>query len=204
MRLQRIDALRAPPAPGRYYSVPCAFVKAFDRLDWWPVRGHWHEDKKLLEFPLHHYHLDGRFLNKDQRRYVGGQYDAPESEFATAFTYGFGGLVRRINGAAIGALRSSPNVEPPVEWKRRKCWTSSVPVIFGCGPSNLQLVRKFCTLKNEFAGAQCPSRDGQWICPHKGYGLGAEPVENGRITCPLHGLIIDAQTGVVLPHACAS
>ena len=43
-----------------------------------------------------------------------------------------------------------------------------------------------------------------WICPHQATPLGSiEPVD-GIIICPLHGLRIDAQTGIVVPSVSAA
>lgn len=35
-------------------------------------------------------------------------------------------------------------------------------------------------------------------CPHRGYDLSSQPIVNGVVTCPLHGLQFDANTGEVL------
>src|SRR4051812_31817610 len=45
-------------------------------------------------------------------------------------------------------------------------------------------------------GTQAPrGRNGQWLCPHRGYPLGTEPERSGLLVCPMHGLCIDAKSG---------
>ncbi|MBX9847503.1 MAG: Rieske 2Fe-2S domain-containing protein [Xanthobacteraceae bacterium] len=50
-----------------------------------------------------------------------------------------------------------------------------------------------------FAGTQCARGKGGFICQHRNAVLGSIEPRDGVITCPLHGLRIGAQTGVVLP-----
>lgn len=51
-----------------------------------------------------------------------------------------------------------------------------------------------------FAGTQCGKGKRGWVCPHKHFPLGTiEPV-NGVLKCPLHGLRIDAATGMVISN----
>jgi hypothetical protein len=53
-------------------------------------------------------------------------------------------------------------------------------------------------LRTMFAGQQCPQGKGGWICPHQKASLGSIKPVDGIITCPLHGLRIDAASGRVL------
>lgn len=54
-------------------------------------------------------------------------------------------------------------------------------------------------IQGDWSGQQCPRGKAGWICPHRKASLGSiEPVD-GVITCPLHGMRINAETGVVLP-----
>lgn len=47
-------------------------------------------------------------------------------------------------------------------------------------------------------GAQCKRAKSGWICPHRNFHVGSiKPNKHGRIICPLHGLQIDAETGIV-------
>jgi Rieske 2Fe-2S protein len=54
------------------------------------------------------------------------------------------------------------------------------------------------TLRKLFAGHQCAAGKGGWICPHRKASLGSIQPVDGIITCPLHGLRIDAATGKML------
>lgn len=54
-------------------------------------------------------------------------------------------------------------------------------------------------LNRRYAGKQCMgSRKLGWICPHKKLWLGSQPPVKGMITCPGHGLRIDADSGRIL------
>lgn len=39
------------------------------------------------------------------------------------------------------------------------------------------------------------------VCPHRGMSLASQPVEDGCVTCPLHGLRWDVVTGALAPRA---
>lgn len=55
-------------------------------------------------------------------------------------------------------------------------------------------------IQRDYAEQQCASGKGGWICPHRKFSLGSiEPID-GVITCPLHGMKIDAATGRAMPH----
>lgn len=53
-------------------------------------------------------------------------------------------------------------------------------------------------IQRDFAGHQCASGKGGWICPHRKFSLGSIDPVDGIITCPLHGMQIDAATGRAL------
>ena len=56
-------------------------------------------------------------------------------------------------------------------------------------------------LNESFAGQQCRKGKRGFVCPHKLFPLGSVQVVDGVITCPLHGLRIDAQSGRCLGTA---
>lgn len=61
------------------------------------------------------------------------------------------------------------------------------------------------SMRSEFAGRQCQrDKNGGWICPHRGMRLGSAPVVDGLITCPLHGLVIDAASGICRHSTCTN
>jgi hypothetical protein len=50
-------------------------------------------------------------------------------------------------------------------------------------------------LNDRLAGRQAKRGKGGWICPHRAVALGSQPVIDGIVTCPLHGLRLDAASG---------
>ncbi len=79
-------------------------------------------------------------------------------------------------------------------WRRRKCIRAYVPYTLPGGRDTSPVF----VLRGIFAGHQCERGKGGWICPHRKASLGSLSPVNGVITCPLHGLRIDAETGIVL------
>jgi hypothetical protein len=87
-------------------------------------------------------------------------------------------------------------------------WNTDMTILrVGAGARRVAIrsVRQQSTNMNTaFAGTQCRKGKRGFVCPHKLFPLGSvEPVA-GVITCPLHGMRIDAATGVCLgpPERC--
>lgn len=78
----------------------------------------------------------------------------------------------------------------PIVLRRRTCLRE--PIQFR-GPSEFSI--KF---QAAFAGTQCGKGKRGWVCPHKHFPLGSIAPIDGVLKCPLHGLRIDAETGVCL------
>lgn len=55
-------------------------------------------------------------------------------------------------------------------------------------------------IQRHYAGAKCAKGKGGWVCPHQKASLGSIMPIDGVITCPLHGLKIDAETGIVIDN----
>ena len=54
-------------------------------------------------------------------------------------------------------------------------------------------------LQAAVAGARCQRDAAGWVCPHRQFSFGSiAPDSCGIITCPLHGLQVDAATGVAI------
>lgn len=100
-------------------------------------------------------------------------------------------FVRSEDRASTAPLHDYPDLplsKPTL--KRRKCLRAQH--IFN-GPAKIM-----SPFRAAFAGNQCADSKLGWICPHKQIALGSTPVIDGVITCPLHGLRIDAATGKCL------
>jgi hypothetical protein len=73
-----------------------------------------------------------------------------------------------------------------------KCTKSHVEYPFGEAEQVIKI-------NKHWAGQQCDRSKFGWICPHRNVQLGSMAPIDGVITCPLHGMRINAETGVVLP-----
>jgi hypothetical protein len=181
MALQRITALAKPPMVGKAYLVPVVEYEWYGFSHEWPVFPFRHEDGEFLAFPYFHFHLDPRFMNKWQWKHA-----ASFSDF----------MSRREGVAPFISTQRSPlcsrGIEVPADftWARRTCQRAEIPYYFR------EVIDS--KLTPAFAGQQCAKARTGWVCPHKHFPLGQIPAEDRVITCPLHGLRIDVDTGVVL------
>lgn len=195
MTAERITTLTAPPIVGQVYLVPTIMYPGFggSRLRAWPVFLPKHEDKEHLNFAWLHYHVDPRFLSRDAQRqaarihqhtaYDDGQ---PEAVLAWSATQ-----ARPLHWLDDGGNRP----HPAPAWVRLKCRFAAVEYQHAKQPTIVMLAETF-------AGRQCRSSAAGWLCPHKKFVLGSIPPDaNGLLTCPLHGLQIDAATGIVAGRA---
>jgi nitrite reductase/ring-hydroxylating ferredoxin subunit len=180
--LERVDRLTSAAVVGQFYLVPTVFAEWDYRLDHWPVIGPFHADKQFFDFEYGHYHIDGRFLNARQQRHAERRF------------YTFTAQIQRTPLMTKEGTLNDPM--PKTELRRRKCHVSHLDYEH----HHEVPVKK---LLNHFAGQQCAHGKAGWICPHQKASLGSVAAIDGVITCPLHGLRIDATSGVVLaPHNC--
>jgi hypothetical protein len=169
--IERVDQLSHPPVVGRLYLVPTVTGLWFSKIADWPVIGEKHEDRKFFNFPHQHYHLDRRFLVADWRL-----------KFANTSPLRQDALHKHHENQSLP--------ESPV-WRIRKCRRSGI--IF---PTDHHMVRE---IQATFSGAVCRKDAAGWVCPHRQFPLGSiAPDERGVVLCPMHGLQIDAETGVVV------
>jgi hypothetical protein len=180
--LQRIDELTEPPVVGKYYLVQCVRGKWRGMMGDWPVMGSKHDDARFLNFPQRHYHLNRFFLDDESATAAAA---TPLGEFQRETP----------NGAWMRGYPEN-NPLPPPNLRRLRCRRSEV-VPF---PTDRTVEKPAWTsMYSHYAGHQCKRGHG-WICPHKGLDLGPiAPGPDGLIMCPLHGLRVDAGTGVVEP-----
>lgn len=173
--MQKFDDLTEPPIVGRFYLVPTVIGTWCEEDGPWPVMGMKHEDAEWLSFPYIHYHLNRFFLN-DHDEWVA---------IANPIAEPLDGIGYRMNDP----------IPAPVlrKWKCRRSAVTAFPV----NQINKTRTNKWFAMFDHYAGAQCAHSNG-WICPHKGARLGAIIPIGGVITCPLHGMRIDARTGIVL------
>lgn len=97
-------------------------------------------------------------------------------------------MLERVTTSPLHTHSGTPLSKPVL--RRRKCLREQA--IFD-GPSKIMT-----PFRKSFAGHQCATGKRGWVCPHRHVALGSTPAINGVITCPLHGLRIDAETGKCL------
>jgi hypothetical protein len=176
MTIERVDRQTAPLVEGRFYLVPTIAAKWCGKFAVWPVIGPMHDDREIFNFELDHYHVDARFLPRRFRH--------PELAFSHPLHRGW-------PYTDDAAPLPSPTL------RRRLCALAHLgfEVPYGVNPAPW---KELC---RAFAGQQCTAGKGGWICPHRKASLGSIQAVDGIITCPLHGLRIDAATGRVLEVA---
>lgn len=190
MAMQRADRLKEPPVVGRYYLVPSILwdreysgygrkvrehlraIQESSGATWWPVWGIKHEDTEHFNFPYLHYHIDPRFLTRRQWAHFKNRRLSP-----------------------LGAVQGSPLNHsellggPPKPVLRRKRCTSAHSEWEHCDAVSVT------SLNRAFKDTICRSGKRGLVCPHRQFPLGTVEVRDGVVTCPLHGLRIDAATG---------
>jgi hypothetical protein len=196
MSLQRVDRLKEPPVVGRWYLVPAILwdrssfsslgqsewkilreLKTGPHAKWWPVWGRKHNDIEYFNFAALHYHIDPRFLTRRQVKEV--------------WCSGSRTVLQELQAQPLShtGLKSGP---PKPTLQRMKCTLSHAE----WGHSG---AKKVLALNADYAGKQCRNGKFGLVCPHKQFPLGSALAIDGVITCPLHGLRIDAATGKCLP-----
>ena len=168
MTIQSINTMSAAPVPGRFYMVPS--VK-FEWLGWhremlWPIIGPPHNDLEFFNFEDVHWHVDIRFLTAAHLLHAGG--------------------VNVIEGKPI-PLKMLDGQRPVL--RRFRCHDNIEKYHHADSPS-------VQNLNSHFSGRQSIAGRHGWVCPHQNVPVGTmAPDADGIITCPLHGLRIDALTG---------
>lgn len=165
----RVDSLTAPPVVGQFYLVRTVLIRFFTATKEWPVIGPAHEDGEIGGLSIPHHHLDWRFI--------------PASE----------AMLERRYGYVLNAQDGGPLPKPIL--RRRKCVRANLAWYI---PWN-RLEGPVEKVRRVYAGRQCTKNEGGFVCPHRHAPLGSIKPHDGVIVCPLHGLRINAETGVVLP-----
>ena len=180
--------------PGGRYPRPCvrAFWPAGSRKALWiPVIGPPHSDGEIIGFNHVHWHVDFRFLRKEQRETMCGQ---SSSVFSYPITFA-------APEVGDGAVRVGVNLLPSPEYPRESYWRVMLrqfrenyppyPYSPGDGkPSWLPRLEE----------AHADDTLHGLVCPHRGASLeGMAPDPEGCVTCPLHGLRWNLVSGKLCP-----
>lgn len=180
MTLQRADRVTEPLVEGRYYLVPVITAKWHYVMSSWPVVGPPHTDLEFFDFKPEHYHVDGRFFTAPQIKIAEDSYRSRS-------------LAAEVQAIPLHAYPGEPPLSKPV-LKKRRCNFPFLPYEHGAE-------KPIKDLRTHYAGTQCERGKGGWICPHRKASLGSVTPIDGVVTCPLHGLRINAETGFVLSPA---
>lgn len=187
-KTQSIEDLDRPPAVGTRYLVPTVLYPWFGKLEPWPVMGPKHTDAEHVGFHPEHYHVDVRFLSEAQVRRI------------ERVSLGMG--IETIVASSPLACRGDDGgtkTHPDPVIRRLTCRRSAhgYPLY---GARSQQGLRR---LAEAYGDRKCGrNAEGALVCPHKGFVLSSlEPDENGRVVCPLHGLVIDTRSATVVPLA---
>lgn len=187
--MERADKLTEPPIVGRYYLVPAIPWKrkapyGVDHNDsdlWWPVIGPRHNDLEFFNFEHLHFHVDPRFLSKRHWQFV--------------FDDGRGGKLFSVLATPLSGVNMPKGPRDP-KLRKMCCSMDTVP-----SPEWIAGSKQVIDLNRTFAGKQCARGKRGWVCPHRKIALGSVTPIDGVITCFLHGLRIDAETGRCLGSA---
>lgn len=168
---------------GQFYNVPCVRGAwgTDSRVRDWPVMGALHEDGDIIGFKWKHYHIDWRFVARPHdslslREGADGHTTTAQHRYARPLM-----VWDRMNYLGLPA---------PV-LRRRKCVRAHTL------PFDARPIKWLPKLEAAHADCKMVGR----ICPHRGYDLSHEPVdENGVVTCPCHGLRWNVFTGALAPR----
>ena len=178
--------------PGNTYTTKCvrACLSTTSPPEWIPVIGPAHDDTEIIRFNDVHLHIDWRFLGPRQRAKVmtlGG--DVPQGIVITV-------VYPNDGSGPIAMDKALKAVDTPNESflkEKRKIYHGPFPPYPEEPPPHwlpaLSKAYRDATLTPEQA------------CPHRGTDLSdVEPDDQGRITCPLHGLRWRVDTGAAEPQ----
>ncbi len=182
----RIDEVEGPLEIGKSYEVPVLRAKYGGRRDYWPVLLPIHGDVEFFAVHKEHYHTDTRFFDDSQWAHMKGETDVEKNENANNAVIPYDDLYKF-----------------EVEWRTLEC-RRLIPNRLAIAAAKMAKVDPrnedpFRQCQTKYAGKQCKHAKGAWICPHQGARLNGVPVVDGIVTCPLHGLRINHETGIVLP-----
>lgn len=171
--MQKVDEIVGTLTEGEFYLVPTitGSLGGHKKVEEYPIIGPRHYDVEFFNIHSPHYHLDLRFINN---RYWRDQLHCE--------------VVVAVGRRASGEL-------PTPQYKKLICIHRHIEINT---VTNASAPGGHDQLRKHFAGTQCGgSRETGWICPHKRMFLGSQPASYGIITCPGHGLKINADTGKV-------
>lgn len=177
---------------GKFYSVPHIKNAAGEFI---PINSHLHEDKKIINFPLKHWHVDWRFLSNEI-------YEYETSNCINSF----------IEGKTILCLHHESEIgvwlprwvtsSIQVVYLKRKCKRSySAGNFFQENPGRVRNTNWVGELAKTFCHSKLKKVGGKLICPHKGIVIDESCKDlDGNYVCPGHLLKFNPETLQVVQH----
>ena len=208
---------------GRMYTVPVIRGPWRPRTKsitaWWPVLGPVHSDLEIIGFKPHHHHVDFRFLTQNLRR--------PDTTHSHAVHPCHYIPITDVSpeGGIRPEWELKKNFKKFAQDQQQfNLWTTSsdtnqIPLDYLSTPPGKLIppdtYRKDAKRLYQGPWVQYPDRYIPWlmkltaayqnaklrpdmICPHRGTDLSGIEPQDDVITCPLHGLRWNAQTGEAL------
>lgn len=184
---ESVATLATPPIVGRFYQVPC-FLHHYEsrravRQTWVPIIGDLHEDSQIIGVAGQHWHYDWRFITQAQLRILW-----PMHAIGCDLESGCH------QGRCMGLVQFVRGQSPTVREQRKKCRRRGpcFPVAYHDRHNNRLVTVNFLgALEANYAGCRLKGL----VCPHRGLPLNGQPVRDGVVVCPGHGLAWNTETG---------
>ena len=192
---------------GQIYQVPCVrsiWPSISDHPIWIPINGPMHDDEGIIDVRFFHWHLDWRFLSKKQMEAIRtngyGSWKAPRE------TEVFINIISDIHPDLGAEWARHNHRRPNIGWDiLEDLPTVTIPTQTYLKLKPRRYNGEYPPYAEEFMmNYWLPALEQAYrhqrikpnlICPHKGGDMNGSPVVNGTVTCPLHGLRWDLQTG---------
>lgn len=189
---------------GKVYLVPHVRLdkgtaySTDDKGSFVPVNTHLHEDKKVLNFPYKHWHIDWRFVNDRlwKLHIKGGQEWPPASEGKLEV----GNIIifedEALQPGTLGRKLTNSTIDSNIYYLRRKCRrVYMAPEVFKYDLPRVKPDSWLIRLPKVFCNAQLKQVSDILICPHKGAHIDKNCKDaDGNYVCPAHLLRFDPIT----------
>ena len=193
--MERIDELKTLPIIGEYYLVPCIIkeylhskTKDDEERDnnWEIVKGELNirkeKSSKITKYIypiINHLHCDKENGQDYKHYHIDFRFIEMDDNSIPKQLHS-----NHVFGADIRYNVIANNKEYEIQYHKLKCVRTTNLFITNVTAIKKSKLKHNCIYKNK--------------CPHRGYNLSQEPIINGVIQCPLHGLRFDAKTKEII------
>lgn len=194
--MEKIDELKTQPIIGEYYLVPCIIKdieikkeekETEDYENWEIINGQLDKRKSLIKtvkkkeiYPIiNHLHSDKENGQEYKHYHIDYRFVEVDENSIPKKLHS-----KHIFGASNRYNVLAENKTYKIEYHKLKCVRNNNLHITSVLAIKKSKLKHNCIYKGK--------------CPHRGYDLSQEPIINGIITCPLHGLKFDAVTKEII------